>query len=280
MPFLKGNVWMVADALQPIRKTVDPEGMRGACVLAPEFSDKAACISLVCMVASTKREECGKCIGTGFSRYLMENFVRSWRQLWLAAIIRLTWMRRKPVERIRFFLGSSIVDLECERFNLNSFITKLRNKLKSIEGYLCEETPNVMCDGGSQMQHDNYIRDKADAAIFMFFKKAGKYTLKELEIAREAFLKKGKPQVYVFFKTEDKAPDESEDIQRVVRLVKEEYGFDYQVYKHPGTIKLQILKIIAEKMPGVPEIKVKDGTVYIGGDIVERNSIPNISVVL
>ena len=59
-----------------------------------------------------------------------------------------------------------------------------------------------MREGGSQAMHNSYINGAADATIFMFFHKAGEFTMKELELARQAFFEKGKPNVFVFFKVQ------------------------------------------------------------------------------
>ncbi len=181
---------------------------------------------------------------------------------------------------IRIFIGSSITDLELERAKLMSFIQGLNNKYHGrgifIEGYACEETPSAMRIGGSQLMHNDYIRGDADVTVFMFFHKAGEFTLEELKLAREAFLAGGKPNVYVFFKAVDKAPDLNEDIQKAVRLVFEDYGHYYKVFEDIDTVKLELLEYLVDLLPGQSELVVKDGAVLLNGEAVKDISAANV----
>ncbi len=184
------------------------------------------------------------------------------------------------MKTIKIFIGSSILDLELERAKLMSFIQGLNNKYHErgvfIEGYICEETPNDMHIGGSQARHNDYIRCDADMTIFMFFHKAGEFTLQELQLAREAFLRNGRPNVYVFFKAVDKTPDTSEEIQRAIRLVFEDYGHYYKVFEDVDTVKLELLQFLADLLPGKAELVVKDGAVYVNGEAVRDISSANV----
>ena len=177
------------------------------------------------------------------------------------------------MKTIRIFIGSSITELELERAKLMSFIQGLNNRYHSrgvfIEGYICEETSGAMHTGGSQAPHNDYIRSGADAAVFMFFHKAGQFTLEEMKLAREAFQAMGRPNVYVFFKAVDKAPDVNEEIQRAVRLVFEDYGHYYKVFDDVDTVKLELLEFLADLLPGEGSLAVRDGAVYVNGEAVE-----------
>ncbi|MBR5947680.1 MAG: tetratricopeptide repeat protein, partial [Clostridia bacterium] len=187
----------------------------------------------------------------------------------------------KTEKTIRIFIGSSIIDLELERMKLMSFIQGLNNKYHErgvfIEGYICEETPNDMRAGGSQKMHNDYISGNADATIFMFFHKAGEFTMKELELARQAFLEKGKPNVFVFFKAVDGAPDIiNDDIQRAVSLVFDDYGHYYKMFDDVDTVKLELLQFLMDQLPGRGELVVKDGAVYMNGALIKDISAANV----
>ena len=181
---------------------------------------------------------------------------------------------------IRIFIGSSITELELERAKLMSFIQRLNNKYHKqgifIEGYICEETPNNMRVGGSQQMHNDYINNEADATIFMFFHKAGEFTLEELRLAREAFLQKDKPNVFIFFKAVDKAPDVTEEIQKAVSTVFNDYGHYYKMFDDVDTIKLELLQFLCDMLPGNAELVVKDGAVLVNGEAVQEISAANV----
>ena len=184
------------------------------------------------------------------------------------------------MKTIRIFIGSSITDLELERMKLMTFIQGLNNKYHErgifIEGYICDETPNNMRVGGSQVMHNDYISGNADATIFMFFHKAGEFTMKELELARQAFLEKGKPNVFIFFKAVDGAPDINDDIQKAVSLVFNDYGHYYKMFDDVDTVKLELLQFLMDKLPGRGELLVKDGAVYMNGELIKDISAANI----
>lgn len=186
----------------------------------------------------------------------------------------------KTERTIRIFIGSSITELELERAKLMSFIQGLNNKYHQrgvfIEGHICEETPNNMREGGSQQMHNDYISGIADATIFMFYHKAGAFTMKELELARKAFLEKGKPNVYVFFKAVDKATDAGDEIQNAVSLVFNDYGHYYKIFDDVDTVKLELLQFLMELLPGKSELLVKDGAVYMNGELVKDISAEKI----
>ena len=185
------------------------------------------------------------------------------------------------MKRIKIFIGSSIVDLREERLELMSFIQSLNNKYVDrdlfIEGYVCEETDSAMRLDGSQAKHNDYIKDDADVAIFMFYRKAGEFTLEELRLAREAFRAKGKPSVYVFYKAaENKEPAITEDIKHSIDVVFNEYGHYYKMFEHTDTIKLELLQALSDSLPGKPELLVKDGNVLFAGEPVSDISAANV----
>ena len=184
------------------------------------------------------------------------------------------------MKTIRIFIGSSIVELEEERYKLMSFIQSLNNKYHTrdvfIEGYICEETSMAMRLGGSQAQHNDYVKSQADVTVFMFYHKAGEYTMEELRLAREAFVKAGKPNVYIFFKAVGNQPALDEDIKKCIRVVFEEYGHYYKVFENVDTIKLELLQYLSDVLPGKPELIVEDGKVYLAKEEVAGLAADNV----
>lgn len=182
---------------------------------------------------------------------------------------------------IKIFLGSSILDLHDERLEIESFITGLNNKYINqgiyINIYACEETSGAMAIGGSQSVHDKFITDEADATFFMFFHKAGEFTLHELDLARNTFLaNKKRPNVFVFFKTIGTEPVETDEIKAAVDKIANEYGHYYKSFEKTDTIKLEILQCILDLLPQASELIVKNGKVLIDGIPVDRIDASNI----
>ncbi|MBQ6265981.1 MAG: tetratricopeptide repeat protein [Clostridia bacterium] len=183
------------------------------------------------------------------------------------------------MKKIKIFIGSSIDELANERNEIARFMLGLNNEYidKDIyfEVYFCEETSSVMQAEGSQKQHNDYIEKDADAAIFMFFNKAGRFTLEELDLARKAFLEGMRPNIFVFFKAVDSYPAATEEIKACVSKVANDYGHYFKMFDSTDTIKLELLQYLVESLPGA-ELSVENGIVYLGGEAVENIDAQNV----
>ena len=179
------------------------------------------------------------------------------------------------MKKIHIFLGSSIIDLHEERLEIESFINGLNNKYIDqgiyIYAYACEETSGAMVKDGSQSVHDKYITENADATFFMFFHKAGEFTLHELELARNTFLSnQNKPNVFVFFKTIGIETVDNDEIKATVDKIANEYAHYYKTFEKADTVKLEILQYILDLLPQTSELIIKDGNVLVDNVLVDR----------
>lgn len=179
------------------------------------------------------------------------------------------------MRKIKIFIGSSIDDLAYERRDLVSFIAELNNKYIDrgiyIEPYICEEKSNEMRPEGSQKAHDEYIENDADAMIFMFFKKAGKYTLRELQIAKDTLTSKTKKShVFIYFKTINNEVADTSEIKSAIDKIAGEYAHYYKKFSEADTIKLELLQYLSDAL-GENSLTIHNGKVYIGD--IEANDI-------
>ncbi len=181
------------------------------------------------------------------------------------------------MRKIKIFIGSSIDELSDERKSLVSFISHLNNKYVDkgiyIEPYICEETSSRMTSNGSQTTHDQYIEREADATIFMFFKKAGQYTLHELELAYNCLIDNSKPDIFIYFKTSDSLVETNTEIEKAIDIVANNYGHYYKKFSDADTIKLELLQYIISILNDGTAITIKDGKFYI-----ENHEIPEIEL--
>lgn len=179
------------------------------------------------------------------------------------------------MRKIKIFIGSSIDDLAYERRDLVSFIAELNNKYIDrgiyIEPYICEEKSNEMRPEGSQKVHDEYIENDADAMIFMFFKKAGKYTLRELQIAKHTLTSKTKKShVFIYFKTINNEVADTSEIKVAIDKIAGEYAHYYKKFSEADTIKLELLQYLSDAL-GENSLTIHNDKVYIGD--IEANDI-------
>ena len=179
------------------------------------------------------------------------------------------------MKKIKIFIGSSIDDLAYERRDLVSFIAELNNKFIDrgiyIEPYICEEKTNELRIDGSQKAHDAYIQNDADAMVFMFFKRAGKYTLRELEIAKEAlYTKQKKSHIFIYFKTVNNEVADTREIKAAIDKIAGEYAHYYKTFSETDTIKLELLQYLSDTLEK-DALTISNGKVYIGD--IEANDI-------
>lgn len=185
------------------------------------------------------------------------------------------------MKKIKLFLGSSIDDLHTERTELESFVQSLNNRYIDrdifIQIYACEETSGAMAVDGSQSVHDKFITDEADATFFMFFRKAGQFTLGELELARNTFLaNKSRPNVFVFFKTIGTEIVDNDEIKTAVDKIANEYAHYYKLFEKSDTIKLEILQYIIDSLGSESELVIKDGNILVDNIQIDEISTNGI----
>ncbi len=179
------------------------------------------------------------------------------------------------MKKIKIFIGSSIDDLAYERRDLVSFIAELNNKYVDrgiyIEPYICEEKSNEMRPEGSQKAHDDYIENDANALIFMFFRKAGKYTLRELQLAKDTLTSKNKKSnIFIYFKTVNNEVADTSEIKAAIDKIAGEYAHYYKKFSEADTIKLELLQYLSDAL-GENSLTIHNGKIYIGD--IEANDI-------
>ena len=172
------------------------------------------------------------------------------------------------MKTIRIFIGSTAGDPEPERAGLVRFVQGLNSLCEkrgvSIACRVCGETPRAAT---------GCARCEPDADVFLVFPKADEYTLRELALARQAFPEKGGPRVYVFFK----GPDPDEDIRKVMCPVYEDPECRCGVFGDADTLKLGLLQLLTEFLPGKPALTVKDGAFFLDGETVSGVSASKMS---
>ena len=115
----------------------------------------------------------------------------------------------------KIFLASSD-DLREERISFGNFIRTL-NKIylgrgMSIDVFEWEDQEAFIDDRRTQDKYNDEIR-KSDMFVALFYKKAGKYTIEEFDVAMEEFGKKGYPKVFVCCKVLEESESETTELK-------------------------------------------------------------------
>ncbi|MCR5112561.1 MAG: hypothetical protein K6A63_01340 [Acholeplasmatales bacterium] len=168
------------------------------------------------------------------------------------------------MKKIKIFVGSSIVEFENERKDLELFIRRISDYFEDeyeikLVPYFCENVDEAMATEGSQEEYNKLVK-ASDLAIFLFFNKVGKYTDLELNIAYEAFKANDNPKVMVFFKKTD---DQIEEIRKLINKMENSSNIVFGTFKDLDTVNLRILLNL--KLTEMKNINIKaiDGKITI-----------------
>ena len=142
--------------------------------------------------------------------------------------------------------------------------------------YDCETVSNQMRAEGSQKQHDDYIENEADATFFMFFKKAGEFTLHELQIARDALVNQKRPDIFTYFKVAGDDIEQTDQIKKAVDIIANSYGHYFSKFTDVDTIKLGMLQYIADKLNDGSSVTIYDGEFYVNDTKIDGIELDNI----
>jgi len=148
------------------------------------------------------------------------------------------------MKEINIFLASSIIDFETERKELFNFVRKeigdrmREEKNISLDIIKCENIDNKIVLDGMQRLYDREII-KSDIVLFLFGKKAGEFTLGELEVAANHF-KNDKEKIIVMCK-ENPYKSENESLKKLADKLSE-HKIDYRKFSNIETIENEILR--------------------------------------
>ena len=115
----------------------------------------------------------------------------------------------------KIFLASSD-DLRKERISFGNFIRKLDEiydkRGMSIDVFEWEDQEAFIDNRRTQDKYNDEIR-KSDMFVALFYKKAGKYTIEEFDVAMAEFGKKGYPKVFVCCKALEESESETPELK-------------------------------------------------------------------
>ena len=144
------------------------------------------------------------------------------------------------------FLCSSISEFSEERRELSAYVYELSRKTRLQSNLLihlikCEDEDEAIVLGGKQQQYNEDIR-KADLVIFLFGKRAGEYTLGELDVAAERIAEGKKDQILVLCETDPYKTD-GEGFCALKKKLDA-----YRLHWHPLTSLDRIERMLTEAM--------------------------------
>ena len=174
------------------------------------------------------------------------------------------------MKEVSIFLASSIDEFKNERIDLGDYIRKITDQTIGQNICLkltkCEDLSNAVSKTRKQEEYNQEIR-KSDFFYVLFGKKAGDYTIEELDVAVQQFNETGKPNIYVYFQKPFDNIVISEKGKAVLERIKAENdSISYRAYNHIDDIKLDIIKDFIEKKVFVGKVEVEKEKVLLNGN--------------
>lgn len=184
------------------------------------------------------------------------------------------------MKEIKIFLASSIDEFKNERNELQCFIDDVAEDFRDrydtdIRVQRCEKVDPRYVKGRSQDEFNELIKN-SEMCIFLFFTKAGEYTIEEFEVARKAFetSENGRPKIYTYFKTIDDVSVEKSVTDFMGELDKNLKHF-YQTFSHIDTVKLRVLLNLKLQEMEFVSVTFEDGKCIVDGK--ETLELSNVS---
>lgn len=148
---------------------------------------------------------------------------------------------------IKIFLASSVVEFKEERQELAAFANSINKKIVKrdifLEMIMCEDLSNAMAKERKQDEYNEYIRD-SDYVLMLFGKTVGKYTIEEFNVAWECYRKRGKPQIFTYFKEFPQGEEVEESVLDFMERLDKQLRHYYSRYTDLETVKTDLSQVI------------------------------------
>lgn len=178
------------------------------------------------------------------------------------------------MKRIVIFLASSIEDLKEDRVLLGDYFQGL-SQLYSGSGIEFELVKCEYCDDsltmiGKQHEYDEKIRE-SDLCFFLFFRRVGKYTRHEFDVAWESFQARNRPQIVTYFKNLHEGECVEDSVASFISMLQDNLGHYPGRYDHVDTVKLSMLMKINRLTMHSADITIKNGDICFRGEVVAQS---------
>ena len=168
---------------------------------------------------------------------------------------------------IKVFLASSN-ELSDDREKFGNYIRQLDKWTKwrngGVEVFEWEDHSGAYNDRRKQDEYNDEVR-KSDMFLALFFKKAGKYTIEEFNVAVEELHKKQLPKVYVFTKKLKWYQWQTMRLRRFKRSLDVKLGYFWLHYDNQDSLHLKFTQELLKVEEELHRLKLESGTVTLDG---------------
>ncbi len=186
------------------------------------------------------------------------------------------------MKTIKIFLASS-EELAPERENFTDLVLRI-NKLFKGRGLELDLEKweyfdsSVSVNPEKQDDYDEILKE-CEMCLAIFWRRFGRFSEKEFNIARQQFIEGKNPRkIYVFFKNLDKEDVITDELKTFKENVYNHYGHFYCKFANVDTLKLEFLlqlELYQKGLLGEKAIEVRQEHVYVDNEAVaDLNNIP------
>ena len=172
------------------------------------------------------------------------------------------------MKTIKIFLASS-EELDYDRMAFGNLIRKLDKIYEKrgirIELFEWEDYDAAFNGVRKQDEYNENIRN-SDMFLALFYKKAGKFTIEEFNVATEEFKKHASPKVYTYCKDLQPGEEESPELKEFKKRLFEELGHYWCRYDNNDTMQLHfVMQLQLVENSQSDALKVENGEVTLDG---------------
>jgi len=181
------------------------------------------------------------------------------------------------MKNVVVFLASSD-ELTEDRRAVGDLFQFLNNIYVERGVYLRLETweyeSSAIANGRKQDEYNQLIRD-SDLCFFLFFTKAGQYTLEEFGTALSSFRDVGKPKIVTFVREVPEETTIDEDLSVFLNRLGQDMGHFWNRYGQIDTLKLTMFQQIVLTGADVPYEVDGDHLMVDGRELVDLRNVPS-----
>lgn len=173
---------------------------------------------------------------------------------------------------IKIFLASS-EELENDRNAFGNFVRRLDDIYEKqgtrIKLFEWEDYDAAYNDKRKQDEYNEEVRI-SDLFLALFYKKAGKFTIEEYNVATEGFRHTGiKPKTYVYCRDLPEGEEETKELHDFKKHLSEDLGYYWVRYNNKDSMQLHfVMQLQIHENNLINDLKVENGDVMFRGAVV------------
>ena len=172
------------------------------------------------------------------------------------------------MKTIKIFLASS-EELDNDRMAFGNLVRRLDDMYEKrgirIKLFEWEDYDSAYNNRRKQDEYNDYVR-QSDIFLALFYKKAGKFTIEEFDIASKEFKDHASPKVYTYCKDLKPSEEESPELKEFKERLFNEMGHYWCRYDNRESLQFQfVMQLQLVESNRMDDVKVEEGVVTING---------------